>query len=256
MVTWNPWHGCHKYSEGCQHCYVYRMDAYCGRDPTVVLRTGAFTLPLKRDRQGAWKLSPGTEVYTCMTSDYFIEEADAWRDQTWEMMRLRSDLRFSIITKRIVRLHECLPADWGEGYPNVTLGVTVESQRQAALRMPLLLQAPLRRRFVICEPLLEQVNLSPWLDQRVAYVMVGGESGSEARVCDYAWVLDLRQQCLAAGVPFVFKQTGARFLKDGHLYRVPRHLQMAQARKAGIDTASGIPGDDEMYAGPGDKPTL
>lgn len=240
MPTWNPWHGCHKYSEGCQHCYVYRMDAYCGRDPEQVVRTGAFDLPLRHDRQKQFKLPPGSEVFTCLTSDFFLAEADPWRDEAWAIIRQRPDVQFSIITKRIVRLRDCLPAGWGDGYPNVTIGATVESQRQAEIRMPALLAAPIQRRFVICEPLLEAIDLSPWLDSRLAYVMVGGESGSQARVCDYEWVLGIREQCVAAGVGFVFKQTGARFRKDGRVFAIAGHLQMAQARKAGIDTITGI----------------
>jgi protein gp37 len=183
-------------------------------------------------------------VFTCLTSDFFLEEADPWRDEAWAIMRQRPDVQFSIITKRIVRLTECLPPDWGDGYPNVTIGATVESQRQAEIRLPALLAAPIQRRFVICEPLLEAIDLSPWLDARIAYVMVGGESGSQARVCDYDWVLGIRKQCVATGVGFVFKQTGARFRKDGRVYTVARHVQMAQAHKAGIDTIAGILGED------------
>lgn len=67
-------------------------------------------------------------------------------------------------------------------------------------------------------------------------LVCGGESGNDARICDYGWILSLREQCLAAGVPFRFRQTGALFRKDGRLYRIPRRLQHAQARKAGIDT--------------------
>jgi protein gp37 len=182
-------------------------------------------------------------VFTCLTSDFYLEEADPWRAEAWAMMQARPDVQFSIITKRIVRFMDRLPPDWGAGYPNVTIGVTVESQRQAVIRMPAFLEAPIVSRFVICEPLLEAIDLSPWLDQRLVYVMVGGESGSQARVCDYNWVLDIREQCVAAGVPFVFKQTGARFRKDGKVYAVPRQLQMAQARKAGIDTITGILAD-------------
>jgi len=240
MPTWNPWHGCHKYSEGCQHCYVYRMDAHFGRDPEQVVRTNAFDLPLRRDRQGHYKLAPGTDVFTCLTSDFFLEEADPWRAEAWAIIRQRPDVQFSIITKRVVRLPDCLPADWGDGYPNVAVGATVENQRQAEIRLPHLLAAPLQRRFVICEPLIGPVDLTPWLPGGLAYVMVGGESGGDARVCDYDWVLDLRQQCVAAGVPFVFKQTGARLRKDGRVFKIARHLQMAQARQAGIDTISGI----------------
>lgn len=67
-------------------------------------------------------------------------------------------------------------------------------------------------------------------------VTVGGESGENARTCEYAWVLGIREQCVRAGVPFHFKQTGANFVKDGKRYAIPRKLQHAQAKKANIDT--------------------
>ena len=77
MPIWNPWHGCHKISPGCLNCYVYRRDASLGKDASVVKKTGDFDLPLKRDRQGRWKLNE-SPVYTCMTSDFFLDEADPW----------------------------------------------------------------------------------------------------------------------------------------------------------------------------------
>ena len=64
---------------------------------------------------------------------------------------------------------------------------------------------------------------------------MGGESGPEARVCDYEWVLQLREQCVATDIPFCYHQTGARLMKDGRLYRIPRLWQHIQARKAGLD---------------------
>ncbi len=64
---------------------------------------------------------------------------------------------------------------------------------------------------------------------------MGGESGSDARLCDYDWVRAIRDQCVTAHVPFRFHQTGARLLKEGRLYRIPRDRQHEQARKAGID---------------------
>ena len=97
------------------------------------------------------------------------------------------------------------------------------------------LELPLPHRIIICEPLLERIDLSPYLDQRIESVSVGGESGEGARICDYEWVLDIRNACAAAGVPFSFHQTGAKFLKNGKLYDIPRHLQQQQARRAGID---------------------
>ena len=75
---WNPWHGCHKISAGCLNCYVYRRDTSIGKDASVVSKTQDYDLPLKRDRKGNSKLRPGDgTVFTCMTSDFFLEEADA-----------------------------------------------------------------------------------------------------------------------------------------------------------------------------------
>ena len=232
---WNPWHGCHKISEGCRHCYVYRTDAQYGRDPSIVERTKDFNLPVRAGWQGLWKVPPGTTLNTCFTSDFFVEEADTWRAEAWAMMRRRSDLQFMFITKRIHRFYECIPPDWGEGYANVKICCTVENPDRAAFRLPIFVSAPICHKGIVCEPLLGPVDLSRFLDSGIEEVVAGGESGPEARVCDYGWVLDLRRQCVEAGVRFWFKQTGANFLKDGRLFRVPRRLQHSQARKAGID---------------------
>jgi len=114
-TTWNLWHGCHKLSEGCRHCYVYRRDAEHGIDSKVVRKTKSFGLPIQKKRNGEYKIPSGTLVYTCFTSDFFVEDADGWRAEAWEMMRVRKDLCFLMITKRIERLAEALPGDWGEG---------------------------------------------------------------------------------------------------------------------------------------------
>ena len=235
MANWNPWHGCHKYSEGCQHCYVYRIDAAHGKDASQIFLNKEFDLPMRRKRDRSYQLAPGTLVYTCFSSDFFLEEADGWRERAWEMIRWRSDLTFFIITKRIIRLHECLPFDWGKGYENVHICCTVENQRQADIRLPIYQKAPIRHKSIICSPLLSAVDLRPYLGSWVEEVVVGGESGQEARPCDYNWVLDLREQCVQAGVPFHFMQTGARLIKDGKHYRIPRKFQHRQAKAAGID---------------------
>lgn len=234
-LTWNPWHGCKKYSEGCLNCYVYRRDASVGRDASIVARTKDFDWPLRRRRDGSFFLPDGEHVYACMTSDFFLPEADAWRAEAWKCIRLRPDVSFTIITKRILRMEACLPPDWGDGYENVEIGLTCENQRRAKERMGEFLRLPIRSRFVICEPLLERVDLSPWLDARVGEVVAGGESGPNAREMRYEWALFLREQCLRAGVGFHFKQTGANFVKDGRRFRLERALQMPQAKKAGID---------------------
>lgn len=234
MANWNPWHGCKKYSEGCQNCYVYRIDRAHGKDASQVFLTADFDLPMRRGRKG-YLLPPGETVYTCFSSDFFLEEADLWRPRAWEMMRWRSDLRFLIITKRIARLYDCLPDDWGEGYENVHICCTVENQRQAALRLPVYREAPIRQKSIICSPLLGETDLSDYLGDWVQEVVVGGESGEQARPCCYDWVMNLRRQCVERQIPFYFMQTGARLIKDGKEYRIARKHQHAQARKAGID---------------------
>ena len=76
-----------------------------------------------RDRTGAYKIPSGETVYTCFSSDFFLEEADPWREEAWRMIRERSDLFFFIVTKRIHRAEECLPEDWGSGWENVAINV-------------------------------------------------------------------------------------------------------------------------------------
>lgn len=232
---WNPWHGCRKYSEGCAHCYVYRRDDSVGKDASIIAKTREYELLTKKKRNGEYIIPGGQTLFVCMTSDFFIEEADGWRPRVWEMLRERQDIQFSIITKRIARFLDCIPQDWQGGYENVTIGCTVESQRQCEIRLPIFQEVPICHKFIICEPLLEHVDLSKYLNQSIKQVIVGGESGDDARVCNYDWVLQIRQQCMTANVPFVFKQTGAKFYKDGKLYAIPRKLQHLQAKKAKID---------------------
>ncbi|MBQ6823327.1 MAG: DUF5131 family protein [Clostridia bacterium] len=233
-MVWNPWHGCRKYSEGCRHCYVYRRDDSVGRDASEVTRNKDFQLPIAIDRHGNFKIPSGTVVFASMTSDFFLEEADPWREEAWDMIRMRHDLHFMIITKRILRVKDCLPPDWGEGYPHVTLLVTMENQEEADRRLPALLALPARHKEIICEPLLSAIDFHGALPSSIEGITVGGESGNEARPCHFEWVLSLRSQAQAAGIPFHFKQTGARFVKDGKLYRIPRKFQHTQAKKANL----------------------
>ena len=236
-VDWNPWHGCTKISPGCKYCYVYRQDEMYGSTMASSLcrKTGAFALPMKRRRDGSYKIPPGKIVFTCFTSDFLLEDADPWRAECWRMMRQRSDCWFYFFTKRIHRLADCLPPDWGEGYDNVLIGCTVENQDRADYRLPIFLELPIKHRSIIASPLLERLDLRPYLDDRIEEVATGGESGVEARPCDYDWILDLRRQCVEKDIPFRFHQTGAYFIKDGRMYRVRRRYQLSQARKANID---------------------
>ena len=193
-------------------------------------------MPVKKKRNGEYKIPSGTMLYTCFTSDFFLEDADVWRAEAWAMMRLRSDVRFMIITKRIDRFMKTIPADWGDGYDNVTICCTIENQDRADYRLPIYKTAPIKHKILICEPLLERIDLRPYnIGSWVEQVVVGGESGYDARPCDFDWVMELHGVCVENNVSFWFKQTGAKFIKDGKLYPIKRQLQHSQARKAGIN---------------------
>ncbi len=235
MALWNPWHGCHKLSDGCANCYVYRIDQKHGKDSSVIAKTGNFNLPLKKNRAGQYKILSGDLVYTCFTSDFLFEGSDEWRAEAWEMMKIRNDLHFLFITKRIDRFDICKPDDWGDGYDNVTVCCTVENQDRADYRLPIFIKAPIKHKSIICEPLLERIDLSSYLGTWTEDVVVGGESGNQARICDFDWVLDIRRQCIEHNVKFYFKQTGANFKKDGRLYFIKRKFQHSQAKRAKIN---------------------
>ena len=237
MAIWNPWHGCIKISPGCNHCYVYRRDAEFGKDSSKVSRTAKFDLPIQKNRKKEYKLMPDLEpVYTCLTSDFFLKDADEWRKEAWAMIKERSDLPFVIITKRIHRFHVSLPDDWGDGYENVTIMCTAENQSKADERLPVLLKLPIRHRAIIHEPMLEQISIEKYLvDGKIEQVICGGESGDEARICDFAWILNTMNQCIRYDVPFYFKQTGALFKKGEKIYHIDRKNQLIQARKAGVN---------------------
>lgn len=187
-------------------------------------------------KNGEWKFKPEDGIlYTCFTSDFFLEEADCWRDECWEIMKQRPDLEFLFITKRIHRFYQCIPEDWGEGYENVHICCTCENQAMADFRLPIFTNAPIKKKSIIISPMLEKIDISKYLQHDICQVTVGGESGENARLCRYEWVLDVMEQCKNAKVNFHFQQTGANFEKDGKIYTIPRKLQHQQARKANIE---------------------
>ena len=235
--SWNPWHGCTKVSPGCKYCYVYRQDEMYGNEvsSSECRKTGNFNLPVKRKRDKSWKIESGKVVFTCFTSDFLLSDADEWREECWQMIKQRSDLWFYFFTKRIDRFMECVPDDWGDGYDNVLVGCTVENQDRADYRLPIFKSLPIKHKSIIVAPLIGPVDLSTYLDGSIEEVSVGGESGPDARPCDYAWILSIREQCVNANIPFLFHQTGARLIKEGKTYRIPRCYQHIQARKANIN---------------------
>jgi len=238
-MGWEPWTGCYKVSEGCAYCYYYGpYSKRCGQN--TVRKTEEFDKPVAKTKKGAFKIPGGKIVATCFATDFFIPEADQWRSQAWAMIRLRPDLEFLILTKRVDRFDVSLPRDWGDGYDNVNIGCTVENQETADYRLPLFLSFPIKRRFVACAPLLGPIDLSPYLQTGgIGHVSVGGETGREARVCDFDWVMDIQRQCVDAGVTFWFKNTGSFFKHDGMIKKVNPFKQSAMAKEFGIDISDG-----------------
>lgn len=240
VVMWNLWCGCTRISPGCAHCYMYRRFESVGRDPSVVTKTKSFNLPVRMVRSGEYKgfyrIPAGSHFDTCFSSDFFHPGADEWRPAAWEMMEERSDCTFFMITKRPERIAEHLPANWGSGWEHVSIAVTCENQQMADKRLPVYLSLPLKHRLVATEPLLGPMDLSTYLkDGLIDSIAVGGESGPQARPCDYDWVLDLHTQCVEKNVGFYYHQTGAKLIKDGKEFFIPRKLQHSQAHKANLD---------------------
>ncbi|MBN1969316.1 MAG: DUF5131 family protein [Candidatus Delongbacteria bacterium] len=235
MHIWNPWTGCHKYSEGCKFCYIHKGDAKKGVDTNKIVKTEKFLAPIERmKRSGEYKIKPDQLVYLCFRSDFFIEEGDEWRVECWNMIKTRSDLHFMFLTKRIERFYQCIPEDWGSGYENVTIGCTIENQETADIRLSKFSEMPIIHKNIICQPLIERINISRYLDN-VELVVVGGESDRDARPLDFDWVLDIREQCMNKNIEFHFRQCGTNFIKDGNMYKLNVRALCSQARKANVD---------------------
>lgn len=234
-ITWNLWHGCQRKSEGCLNCYMYSMDARHGKNSSIVEKTNSFNLPIQKNRQKEYKIKSGTLIYTCFTSDFFVVAADAWRADAWRIIKERADCEFLFLTKRPERFYEALPKDWNDGYENVTIGVSCENQKRANERLSILLELPIKHKIISIAPMLEYMEIEPYLSNKIELVICDGESGLEARPICYDWVLSVREQCIKKEVDFVFRQTGANFIKDGKRYHIPKAEQMKQAKKANIN---------------------
>lgn len=205
--TRNFWQGCHKVSPGCKNCYMYRDKKRFGQDPTTVIRSAPATFNGKKDK--------GPLVFVCSWSDFFIEEADPWRDEAWGLIRSRPDLTFQILTKRPQNIRDRLPDDWGSGWLNVWLGVSVEDT-QNLWRIVYLedMENPPPVRFVSYEPALEYVDFtafSPTID----WLISGGESGPNFRPARLDWFRQVRDDCLKNEIPFFHKQHGGKVKVNG-----------------------------------------
>lgn len=236
MAMWNPWRGCRRISEGCRHCYIHKGDAKRGINTSDIVRTADFSKPIERLKNGSYRLKSGL-VYLCFSTDFFLEDADAWRNECWAMIKERIDCTFLFLTKRIERFAECIPEDWGEGYDNVVVCCTVEDQTTADKRLSYFKTLPIKHKCITAQPLLEKINVEPYLDG-IELVVVGGESDREARPFDYVWALDIREQCISKNVSFEFRQCGTHFIKDGKAYKLQARDLCSQAKKARIDFKS------------------
>ncbi len=250
MGAWNPWRGCHRCSTGCKFCYLHKGDAKRGIDTNLIVKLKSFDAPIRKfvrgQHAGEYKMQSDGLVHVCFSSDFLLADADEWREECWQMMKKRSDLTFHFLTKRIDRFEKVMPKDWGDGYDNVVVGCTVENQEMGDYRLSIFSKLPIKHKNIVCQPLIEKVQIEQYLDG-IDCVIVGGESDRDARILDYDWVLSIREQCIAKGVSFTFRQCGTNFVKDGVHYRLNVRQLMSQARLAGID----YEGTSQMAQGAG-----
>lgn len=234
---WNPWHGCVKCSEGCEHCYMFFLDHARGKDGNAIYRTqNGFNYPLQKKCDSGYKVQSGEMIRVCMTSDFFLEQADEWRPNAWSIIRERKDVKFFLLTKRPQRVMECLPDDWNDGWDNVFFNVTCENQRRADERIPVLLSLPFKHKGIMCAPLIGPVDIDKYLDSgQIEQVICGGENYDGSRPCNYDWVKVLYEQCKSHDVTFNFIETGSVFIKDGKTYHIPgKQVQSQQAYRSGL----------------------
>jgi protein gp37 len=224
---------------------MYYLDRKRDRDGAEIYRTKAgFDYPIQQDRRGCFKVQSGELIRVCMTSDFFLEEADPWREDAWDIIRQRPDVKFFLLTKRPQRVRQCLPADWGDGWENVMFNVSCENQRRADERIPILLNLPFKHKGIMCAPFVGAVSIERYLPAgQIEQVLCGGENYDGARPCYFDWVKSLRAECVAYDVSFCFIETGTIFIKDGKRYRMPqKQVQSTMAYKSGM-SYSGKPID-------------
>ena len=216
---------------------MYYLDGLRDKDGSEIYRTKAgFRYPLSRDRQGNYKVKSGEMIRVCMTSDFFLDAADAWRPEAWDIIRRRPDVKFFLLTKRPQRVREHLPQDWGDGWENVMFNVSCENQRRADERIPILLELPFKHKGIMCAPYIGPVSIEKYLQEnQIEQVLCDGENYGGARPCHYEWVEELRDECVRHNVTFVFCGTGRRFVKDGRVYKIEGNgLQSQQAFRSGL----------------------
>jgi len=233
-ATVNFWTGCQKISPGCFNCYMFRDKAKYGQNPKVVSRTKDATF------KSALKWKDSKKIFTCSWSDFFIDVSDPWRKDAWDVIRQTPHHTWQILTKRPDRILQCLPSDWGNGWDNVWLGVSIESQNYMS-RAYTLASVPAKTRFISAEPLLDEIDFTktPSILNKFNWCIIGGESGNDKgkhlyRPCDQLWIEKIINDLQGTSVEVFVKQMGTHLakqmkLKDRHggeISEWPSHLQI------------------------------
>ena len=217
---------------------MYFLDRMREQDRSRIYRTkNGFRYPLSRNRQGQYKVRSGEMIRVCMTSDFFLEEADAWRDEAWAIMRQRKDVKFFPSDKTAAAgIILSPPMTGGTGWENIFFNVTCENQRRADERIPLLFELPFKHKGIMTAPLIGPVDIGKYLvEGQIEQVMCGGENYDGSRPCRYEWVKLLSDQCRAYNVTFNFIETGTYFIKNEKVYRIPdKRTQSRQAFRSGL----------------------
>jgi len=204
--TWNPVTGCTKVSEGCRHCYAESFARRLQGMGVEKYRAG-FRLTLHPEAlQEPFRWKKPRVVFVNSMSDLFHKDIPLdYIQKVFSVMRLNPHHVFQVLTKRADVLRYYDSEGWLTWPHNVWMGVTVENADNVG-RIELLRQTRAKVKFLSCEPLLSalpDLNLDG-----IDWVIVGGESGRGARKMNEEWVLEIREKCLAANVPFFFKQWG------------------------------------------------
>ena len=213
--TFNGWEGCTRVSPGCDNCYAETRDgrhliepvSHWGKGaPRRVMSDLKWREPLKWDRDAA---ESGTRprVFCASLADWADSESPTGqRARLWTLIRETPNLDWLLLTKRAGNIRKMLPPDWGVGYPNVWLGVTVEDRRHGVPRLDVLRSIPAAVRFASIEPLLEDLGTVDFTG--INWAIIGGETGSGARSMDTAWVEAIIEQCRTQNVAPWVKQLG------------------------------------------------